>query len=122
MTTEERLELEFKDYLSYKKLLHFFYIHDTNGVFTYVSANITDLLGFNPEEFEKDYMTHLTANPINKNVIKQTQNALKGLQKEPYQLEIYDADFVPHTLEVNEKPIFENNKVVAVEGVAILLS
>jgi len=122
MTNEEQLELDFQDFLSNKKLPHFFYVHDAKGIFTYVSKNITDLLGFTPEEFEIDYMGHLTANPINKNVIQHTHNALKGLEQKPYQLEIYDKKYIAHLLEVNEKPIFENNEVVGVEGVAILLN
>jgi len=122
MNTQEGLETEFKEFLSRDSSPYFFYIHNSEGIFTYLSENITQLLGFSPEEFQTDYLKHITANPINKDVIKYTDRCIQGIQQEPYRLEIYDKKYNKHSLYVFEKPIFKDEKVIGVKGVAKLLS
>jgi len=45
---------------------YFIYVHDTNGVFTYLSPSITEILGYAPTEFMTHYATYLTDSPVNK--------------------------------------------------------
>ena len=122
MNTEEQLESEFKDFISNDDFPYYFYIHDSDGVFTFISDGITPMLGFTPEEFKSFYMNHVTANLLNREMIKYTQKCLQGIQQEPYKVEVYDKDYTPHYLYVFEKPVFEEGKVVAVRGVAKLLN
>jgi len=122
MSTEEQFELEFKDFIPKDNSPYYFYMHDTDGVFTYISDGITEILGFTPEEFKSFYMNHLTANPLNKEVIKYTQKCLQGFQQKPYKVEVYDKGYTAHYLYVFEKPVIEKGSIVAVQGVAKLLS
>ena len=121
MTIEEQLYERFQDFICKNDSPYFLYIHDAEGNFTYLSDNVTELLGFTSEEFQTSYITNLTANPINKDVIKYTHRALRGEEQAPYQVEVYNKDYIPHILYVCEKPVFNGNEVIAVEGVAKLL-
>jgi len=122
MDTRKRLEDEFNEFISQDNFPYYFYIHDAEGVFTYVSPDIIDVLGYTPDEFNNFYMNCATANPLNKEMIKYTHRALNGIQQDPYMVEVYDKEYNTHYLNIYEKPVFEDGKVVAVEGVAKLLS
>jgi PAS domain S-box len=98
---------------------YFFYSHDTEGVFTYLSSAITNLLGYAAEEFLTHYSEYLTDNPINEKVIEHTDLSIKGIKQPPYELEIYHKNGAKHTLKVQEVPVFDkNHNVIAVEGIA----
>lgn len=122
MDTEKRLENEFKEFISQDGSPYYLYIHDKNGVFTYVSPNVTELLGFEVQDFKDFYLSHATANPLNKEMIRYTQQALKGIQQEPYKVEVYDKEYKTHLLCVYERPVFKDEKIVGIEGVAKLLN
>ncbi len=122
MTTDERLFTLFQEFIQKDTLPYYFYIHDQAGRLTYISENITHLLGLSSEEFKADYMSYATANPINKEMIKYTNRALAGEEQGPYTVEMYDKDYKPHTLLIKERPLFDGNIVVGIEGVAKLLS
>jgi len=98
---------------------YFFYRHGTDGVFTYLSPSITEVLGYSQEEFLKHYSEHLTDNPINKQVEHHTNLSIQGIQQPPFEVEIYHKDGGIRRLEVTESPVFDNKgSVVAVEGLA----
>jgi len=122
MDTHKTLEKEFSEFITKDDLPYYFYIHDTEGVFTYVSHEVTSLLGFDIETFKSFYMDHVTANPLNKEVIKYTLKSLQGIQQAPYKVEIYDVDYKAHYQLVYEKPVFEGKNIVGVKGVAKLLN
>ena len=122
MSIIKELESEFQEFISKDDLPYYFYMHDTDGVFTFISDGITPILGFTPEEFKSFYMSHVTGNPINIETIKYTEKCLQGIQQEPYKVEVYDKDYTSHYLYVFEKPVFENGEVVSVKGVAKLLN
>ncbi len=98
---------------------YFLYTHNTEGIFTYLSPAITNILGYSTEEFLTHYSEYLTDNPINRNVAKHTVLSLKGIKQPPYELEIYHKDGTTRILFVQEVPIFDDgHKVIAVEGIA----
>ncbi len=98
---------------------YFLYTHNTEGVFTYLSPAITNILGYNTEEFLTHYSEYLTDNPINSDVAKHTELSVKGIKQPPYELEIYHKDGTTRILFVQEVPIFDDgHKVIAVEGIA----
>jgi PAS domain S-box-containing protein len=98
---------------------HFFYSHNTDGIFTYLSPSVYDMLGYSQEEFLTYYTEYLTDNPINSDVLKHTESSLKGQQQPPYEVEIYHKDKSIRRLEVTEIPIFDKDGgVIAVEGIA----
>ncbi len=122
MDTKERLEEAFKEFIREDNLPFYTYVHDRDGVFTYISPDITDILGYSVDEFKEFYLNYATGNPLNKEMIKYTQECLKGFQQPPYKVEVYDKEFNTHYLKIYERPVFEGEKVVGVEGVAKLLS
>jgi len=122
MKTDERLSILFKEFIEQDEHPYYFYTHDRDGNITYISKNITHLLGLSSEEFKADYMSYATASPLNKEMIRYTYRALQGKEQEAYKIEVYDKNYIPHTLLIKEKPIFEGKTIVGLQGVAKLLS
>ena len=81
----------------YKRLVenlsseYFFYSHDLDGVFFYVSESITDVLGYTQSEFLSHYKTYLTDNPINNNLISRDDQQ-NGRRRPPFIISIYHKD------------------------------
>ncbi|MDM8567951.1 PAS domain S-box protein [Thiotrichales bacterium HSG1] len=97
----------------------FFYSHDTDGIFTFLSDSIQNTLGYTPTEFMNHYLTYLTDNPINKKVQYHSERSIQGIIQPLYETEIYCKDGAIKFLEVSETPIFnEQGNVIAVEGIA----
>jgi PAS domain S-box-containing protein len=98
---------------------HFLYSHDVNGNFTYLSASITDLLGYTPGEFQTHYTSYLTDHPVNREVVRHTTLSIQGQQQPPYAVEVFHKDGSRRWLEVSEVPVRDGEgRVVAVEGIA----
>lgn len=98
---------------------YFFYAHDTDGIFTYVSPSIENILGYTSEEFKVHYLQYLTDNPVNDKVEELTQMAMKGIAQPGYELEIFHKDGSKRTLMVKENPgVDENGVVVSIDGIA----
>ncbi len=98
---------------------YFFYAHNIDGIFTYISPSLTNILGYTAEEFLTHYSEYLTDNPINKEVEGHTELSTKGIKQPPYEVEIYHKDGSIRSLHVQEVPVFDNNRnVIAVEGIA----
>ena len=96
------------------------YAHDTEGVFSYVSPSITDVLGYTQVEFFTHYTTYLTDSSINKKVEQRTSVAMKGEAQQPYDLEIKHKDGSAHRLMVSETPIFNSEgDVEAIKDIQI---
>jgi len=123
MKTQNRLELKFKDFISEDSHPYFLYIHDAQGTFTYLSPSLTLLLGYTPQEFQTNYMTSLTPNPINKHVILNTEKTLlTGEQQEAYNVEVYDKQLNRRLLHVFETPIIGEAGIDGIEGIAKVLN
>ncbi len=119
--SERQLE---KNQNKYQRLInglrkHFLYTHDTEGIFTYVSPSISNILGYERQEFLTHFSTYLTDSPMNNEVAIHTHLTLKGLQQPPYLVEIFHKNGDIRTLEVIESAVFNaHNQVIAVEGIA----
>lgn len=97
----------------------FLYTHDTEGVFTFVSPSIREVLGYTEEDFLAYFETYHTENPINDEVVQNTQKSIAGIRQPPYQVEIFHKDGSIRRLEVVESPVFDDQGVVTgVEGIA----
>ena len=122
MQAEDMLQKSEEKYQSLIENLrdsYFFYVHDIEGVFTYTSPSLTNILGYSAEEFQTHYSEFLTDNQINKDVIKYTELSIQGIKQPPYEVEIYHLDGTIRTLQVQETPVFDDNHMVnAVEGIA----
>ena len=98
---------------------YFFYIHNTEGVFTYLSPTIKDMLDYTADEFLHHYDTYLTDNPINDLTAFRTNQALRGIKQAPYQIEIYHKDGHAARLQITEVPVYDSqHRVTSVVGIA----
>jgi PAS domain S-box-containing protein len=98
---------------------YFFYTHDTNGVFTYISPSIKNVLGYTQEENQVHFTDYLTDSSINNDVVGYTEQSIKGIKQPPYEVEVYHKNGSVHRLEVTEEPVLDKHgQVAAVEGIA----
>ena len=98
---------------------YFFCTYDTNGVFTYISPSITNVLGYTQEEFLGHYSEYQTDSEINQDVERYINQGIKGVKQPSYELEIYHKNGQVHRLEVTQEPVFDKHgQVTAVEGIA----
>jgi PAS domain S-box-containing protein len=98
---------------------YFFFSHDVQGKFTYISPSIQKILGYPAAEMAADSTTLLTDNPINLEAKKLTALCIQGKQQPSYMIEVLHEDNSKRWLEVSEVPIFDKvGRVVAVEGIA----
>jgi|GEM_PF-2403440 len=122
---QANIKIKISSEAKYKKLIenlqvgYFFYSHNVNGVFLYVSPSVFDTLGYQPDEFLTHWETFLTNNPINKDAVIKTDQTLKGESTPAYYLEVFHKQGHKCTLEVSETAVFDDSgKVIAVEGIA----
>jgi PAS domain S-box-containing protein len=97
----------------------FFYSHNPDGVFTFLSNSVQNTLGYTVEEFLTHYTEYMTDNPINEKVEPHSKLSIQGIIQPSYEVEIYCKDRSIKTLEVSEVPVFdEQGQVISVEGIA----
>ena len=111
--------------IKYRRLIenfqdnYFFYSHNTEGIFTYISTSITNILGYSPKEFLTHYAEYMTDNPVNSEVMRHRELSIKGVRQPPYNVEIYHKNGSKRMFKVQEVPVFEsNNQVILIEGIA----
>ena len=97
----------------------FFYVQDINKNIKYISPSVKKITGYSVEEWLGQKHWYMTDSPINKEVKRRTNAGFEGeINLDPIIGEIRHADGHNLFLEVYEKPIFEGEKVVGLQGVA----
>ncbi len=97
-----------------------FYSHTADNVLDYISPQITNLLGYAPEEVLDKWTKLLSDNPINKIGEDLTRSAIEtGIEQPPYELELLHKNGSRVWVEVRETPICENQQTVRVIGALI---
>jgi two-component system, cell cycle sensor histidine kinase and response regulator CckA len=97
----------------------FFYVHNTAGVFTYVSPSVSRITGHSAADWMTHYDRYTTDAPVNEKMRGYTEEAIQnGTIAPPYQCEIWHADGRRVLLEINERPILRDGQVIGVQGVA----
>ena len=121
---KQRDEALAESFAKYRRLVeniqdeYFLYSHDPDGHFTYVSPSINNILGYSQEEFLTHYLEYVTDDNM-ADVVRHTQQSIRGKQQPPYRIEIYHKDGSIRTLKVVEVPVSDTDgKVIAVEGIA----
>ncbi len=111
-------EQKFRSLVENLRNEYFFYHHDNTGVFTYVSPSITNILGYEPEEFIAHYREFLTDNSVNQKFDEYTELSSQGVPNPPYQIEIYDNRKIVHWLEIADSPVYdEYGNCIGVDGI-----
>ncbi|HSV87166.1 MAG TPA: PAS domain S-box protein [Bacteroidales bacterium] len=94
-----------------------FYSHDINGNGIYYSPQIKNLLGYEVAEAMGNWTKFLSDNPINNLGLESTQRAIEtGQPQPPYELELIHKNGSRVWVEINEAPVVEDAKVVAIVG------
>ncbi len=97
----------------------FFYVQDTKADVKYISPSVEKITGHSVEQWLGQHHWFTTDSPINDEARKRTYESLSGIINiEPILAEIYHANGQTLLLEIYEKPIFEGEKVVGLQGVA----
>ncbi|MBW2477150.1 MAG: PAS domain S-box protein [Deltaproteobacteria bacterium] len=94
-----------------------FYMHTPDHVLTYVSPQSQQYFDCKPDEALVHWTDFITDHPINQSAIEMTQRAIDtGKRQPPYEVECISRKGRKIWVEVNETPIVENGKTVAVIG------
>jgi len=94
-----------------------FYMHTPEHVLTYVSPQSRQFFDCEPGEALVPWTEFITDNPVNRGAIEATQRAIdSGERQPPYQVECIGRRGRKIWVEVNETPIVENGKTVAMVG------
>jgi diguanylate cyclase (GGDEF)-like protein/PAS domain S-box-containing protein len=111
-------EYKFRSLVENLRDEYFFYQRDYEGIFTYISPSLTNILGYTADEFMAHYHDYLTDNPINLKIDEHFKSCTQCQHNPPYQLEIYSAQKDIHWLEVTDTPIYdEYSKCIGVDGI-----
>ncbi|HXV22131.1 MAG TPA: PAS domain S-box protein, partial [Desulfuromonadales bacterium] len=115
---EEALrEAERKLRMIFEHSTNLFYMHTADHVLTYMSPQSRQFFDCEPEAALVRWTDFITDDPINKAAIEATQRAIDTGQRQPtYQVECVGRKGRKIWVEVNEAPVVENGKAVAVVG------
>lgn len=96
-----------------------FFAHTPSHELTYVSPQVTTILGYTLEEEARDWMSYVSDNPVNKKGFEYAQKAIEtGVRQPPYELEMLAKDGRRVWLEINAAPVVRNGKTVSIVGAA----
>jgi PAS domain S-box-containing protein len=94
------------------------YHRDCEGRMTYVSSNVTNLLGYSETDFMLNFHKYLTDNPVNLQLDEQMESTIQGRPSETYDIELYDAGQGVHWLRVTDTPIYNGQgHCIGIDGV-----
>ncbi|MBN1948663.1 MAG: response regulator [Candidatus Cloacimonetes bacterium] len=98
---------------------YFFYTHDINGKYLYISPSVQNVLGYSTEEFSANILSIFTNNSVNKIARKFTELSIQGKQQPTFEVELIHKNGSLANLEISEYPIFDpEGNVIAIEGLA----
>lgn len=114
----QRSEKRFRRLVESLEQDYIIYSHDMEGIFTYLSPSIFNVLGYTREEFMGHYTEYMTDSPINKDVEAITDAGLRGEKQVTYESEFWHKDRSRRLLEVTETPVFDDEgNVEGIEGI-----
>ncbi len=96
-----------------------FFTLNTNGLMSYISPSVTEILGYTPEECEHVHYSYFHTNAaVSLQAIARTNSGLKGEWHAPFEAELRHKDGSLIMIEATESPIFDDHdQVIALEGV-----
>ncbi|NDY71246.1 hypothetical protein DO021_06770 [Desulfobacter hydrogenophilus] len=94
-----------------------FYSHTSDHKATFVSPQVSQYLGYEPEEVRNLWTDLITDHPMNAKAIELTQEAIRTGKRQPtYELEMRHKNGRKIIVEVREAPLVENGSVTAIVG------
>ncbi len=97
----------------------FFYVQNTNGEMQYVSPSVEEITGRSVEQWLKHKRWFTTDSFVNVTARERTKIHLEGkIITDPIYVELLHPNGSKISLEVYERPVFSDGKVVGLQGVA----
>jgi diguanylate cyclase (GGDEF)-like protein/PAS domain S-box-containing protein len=98
---------------------YFFYRHDRQRAYRFLSPSVVRVLGYSHEEYVAHYASFFTDNPLNAHAAQRTDLALDGHAQGTFEVEVRARDGSLHRLEITEYPVFDaSGQVHLIEGIA----
>lgn len=98
---------------------YFFYRHDRQRVYRYLSPSVTSVLGYTVDEYLANYHALFTDHPVNAEAAKRTERGLAGEPQRTFEVELWAKDGTRRYFEVTEYPVTgADGKVELLEGIA----
>ncbi len=98
---------------------YFFYRHDRERRFDYLSPSIENVLGYTPDEFRGAYKTLFTDDPVNADARSRTERTFAGEAQSGIEVEMLAKDGSARRFEVTEHPVRgAGGAIELVEGIA----
>jgi PAS domain S-box-containing protein len=106
-------------YNIYKNSSTILYSLNPDGYFTFVSPQVKDILGYEPEELTMHYSDLFTESKVNTERLKMDERVFtEFIILDPHDIELYTKDGSKVWLQIKEIPFVENNKLLSVDGIA----
>ena len=98
---------------------YFFYSHNLNGEYLYISPSVEKVLGYTVEEAYVGLVKHMTDSELNRKTIETLKKSAGGEKQKTFELELYTKSKDIKVIEITESPLNdENGELISVEGVA----
>ena len=98
---------------------YFFYRHEKNTPFKYLSSSITNVLGYSKVDFIDSFVTIGAAKLYEKCFERHSKLSFNDIKQPPFEIEVKNVNGSTNYLEIKEIPAFnENGELVAIEGIA----
>jgi diguanylate cyclase (GGDEF)-like protein/PAS domain S-box-containing protein len=98
---------------------YFFYRHDRDRVYQFLSPSVARVLGYSREEYPARYASMFTDAAMNADARGKTDLALAGKPQGTFEVEVVARDGAVHRLEITEYPVYdEGGRVTLIEGIA----
>lgn len=115
-----------EDGKKYKRLIeslkneYFFYSHNLEGEYLYISPSVETVLGYNVEEAYKGLVRHMTDSALNKRTLETLKKSATGVQQKTFELELYTKCKDIKVIEITESPLYDDDtgELLSIEGVA----
>ncbi|MCG6190592.1 PAS domain-containing sensor histidine kinase [Maribellus maritimus] len=109
----------------YKRLIesleneYFFYSHNLEGKYLYISPSVEKVLGYSVEEAYGGIVKHMTNSERNKKTIETLKKSAGGEKQKTFELELLTKNKQVKIIEITESPLCNNKgEIESIEGVA----
>ncbi|QGY47427.1 PAS domain S-box protein [Maribellus comscasis] len=109
----------------YKRLIesleneYFFYSHNLEGKYLYISPSVEKVLGYSVEEAYGGIVKHMTNSERNKKTIETLKKSAGGEKQKTFEFELFTKDKQVKIIEITESPLYnKNGEIESIEGVA----
>ena len=97
---------------------YFFYSHDTQKKYSFISPSISSILGYSKKEYIENIDQIYMKSSLNSVARSKTKLCIEGNSQQSFGVELKAKNGDKKYFEITEYPIFRDDKVIAVEGIA----